>query len=134
MTKMTSKYVGGLRTENTHLQSGNRIITDAPLDNHGKGEAFSPTDLLATALCDCIFTITGITAQTYNFSIDGATAQIEKIMNESPRRVAEVKIDFDYSMCNLNEKQQTIIKRIPDTCPVSRSLSPEVKQTITFKF
>ena len=134
MTKMTSKYVGGLRTENTHLQSGNRIITDAPLDNHGKGEAFSPTDLLATALCDCIFTITGITAQTYNFSIDGATAQIEKIMNESPRRVAEVKIDFDYSMCNLNEKQQTIVKRIPDTCPVSRSLSPEVKQTITFKF
>ncbi|MBQ4476182.1 MAG: hypothetical protein II935_08310, partial [Bacteroidales bacterium] len=67
-------------------------------------------------------------------SIDGATAQIEKIMNESPRRVAEVKIDFDYSMCNLNEKQQTIIRRIPDTCPVSRSLSPEVKQTITFKF
>ncbi|MCF0206194.1 MAG: OsmC family protein [Bacteroidales bacterium] len=134
MTKMTSKYVGGLRTENTHLQSGSKLITDAPLDNHGKGEAFSPTDLLATALCDCIFTITGITAETYGFSIDGATAEIEKIMNDSPRRVAEVIINFDYSMCSLNEKQRTIIQRIPDTCPVSRSLSSDVKQTINFKF
>lgn len=134
MTKMISKYMGNLRTENTHLQSGNKIITDAPLDNNGKGEAFSPTDLVATALCDCIFTITGITARTYDFSIDGATAEIEKTMQENPRRIAQVSINFDYSMCNLTEKQQTIIKRIPETCPVSRSLHPDVKQVITFKF
>ena len=79
MTKMTSKYVGGLSTENTHLQSGNRIITDAPLDNHGKGEAFSPTDLLATALCDCIFTITGITAQTYNFRLTAQPLRLKRL-------------------------------------------------------
>lgn len=131
---MLSTYKGNLRTENTHLQSGTTIITDAPLDNHGRGEAFSPTDLLATALCDCIFTIIGITAETYNFSIDGAKAEIEKIMNDNPRRVKEVIINFDFSMCQLNEKQQVIVKRIPETCPVSRSLSPEVKQTINFKF
>ncbi len=128
-------YLGNLRTLNTHVRSGMQIITDAPIDNKGNGEAFSPTDIVAIALCSCILTISGQAAKEHNFSIDGVTAKTTKIMAQLPlRRIAEIIIEFDFSMCHLNEKNQNIIKKIPSICPVSLSLHPDIKQTIHFKF
>ena len=94
----TSKviYLGGLRTNSTHLQSGIEIITDAPLDNQGKGEAFSPTDLMATSLANCMLTIMGIAARTHEIDIDGTTAEVTKIMAAEPRRVAEIHINLHF--------------------------------------
>ncbi len=128
-------YTGKLRTENLHVRSGQIVITDAPIDNKGKGEAFSPTDLVATGLCNCILTIMGITAQEHGFSIDGAKAKTTKVMAQLPlRRIAEINIEYDFSMCTLTEKQIALIKKVPSLCPVSLSLDKEVKQNITFKF
>src|SRR5512133_1301131 len=89
-------YKGDLRTEMTHVRSGSVIITDAPPDNKGKGEYFSPTDLVASALGSCIFTIMGIAAREHGFSIDGSTCAITKIMTEKPRKIGEIKIKFDF--------------------------------------
>ncbi len=132
----TSKivYTGNLRTHNTHLQSSATVITDAPVDNRGKGEAFSPTDLMSTSLCNCILTIMGIKAVDSGFSIDGATAEMTKIMADNPRRVAEIQIKFDFSMLELTEKQQRILKAVPAISPVALSLHPDVKQNISFRF
>jgi putative redox protein len=127
-------YTGQLRTEAIHVQSGNKLITDAPTDNQGKGETFSPTDLLATSLSSCIFTIMGIRAKESGFSIDGATAKTWKIMSENPRRVAEVKIEYDFSMCDLNDKQKKILQGLVKVSPVPLSLHDETKQNITLKF
>lgn len=126
-------YQGKLRTLNTHVRSGQQIVTDAPVDNNGKGEAFSPTDMVATALCDCILTIAGIIAEQHGFSIDGAKATTTKVMAKyPPRRIAEIYIEIDLSSAQLNEKQRRIISGVPDICPVSLSLHPEIKQNINF--
>ena len=109
METIRTTYTGQLRTEAIHVQSGNKLITDAPTDNHGKGETFSPTDLLATSLASCIFTIMGIKAEASGFNIDGATAKTWKIMSENPRRVAEVKIEFDFSISSFNSISGFII-------------------------
>jgi putative redox protein len=127
-------YLGDLRTEATHLQSGNKIITDAPTDNHGKGEYFSPTDLLATSLGSCILTIMGIKAQANGFNIDGAIVNTWKIMSENPRRVAEVKMEFDFTMCKLSEKDRNILERLVKISPVPLSLHDETRQTAILKF
>ncbi len=128
-------YIGNLRTENLHLKSGQKIITDAPTDNNGKGEAFSPTDLVSVALCDCILTIMGISAQRHGFSIDGVKAKTTKVMAQKPlRRIAEIKIEFDFSTCSLTEKQIKLLEKVPSLCPVSLSLSKDVKQEIIFKY
>ena len=127
-------YLGGLRTEAVHVRSGNKLITDAPVDNHGKGETFSPTDLLATSLASCILTIMGIKAEANEFNIDGATAKTWKIMGENPRRVAEVKIEYDFSMCTLTEKEKTILRNLVKVSPVPLSLHDETKQTVSLKF
>lgn len=131
----TSKvtYLGDLRTEAVHLASGNKIITDAPLDNQGKGEFFSPTDLLATVLASCMLTIMGITARQYKFSIDGATAEVTKIMGSEPRRVAEVVIDY-YFHAGLTEKDKKFIQAAVNNCPVGKSVHPELKQTIHLNY
>ncbi|HKK69332.1 MAG TPA: OsmC family protein [Bacteroidales bacterium] len=133
---ITSKieYLGNLRTKNEHVQSGNKLITDAPTDNHGKGEAFSPTDLMSTSLVNCIFTIMGIKSDEAGFSIKGAKAEMEKIMAANPRRVAEIKINFDFSMLELNEQQKSLIESIPAISPVALSLHPDVKQTVNLQF
>ncbi|GAB4299819.1 MAG: OsmC family protein [Marinilabiliales bacterium] len=132
----TSKvvYKGDLRTEMTHLNSGNIVITDAPVDNHGKGEAFSPTDLLATSLASCILTITGINARENNYNIDGAEAMVTKVMYDNPRRVGEIIIDFTFKDNGLSNKDKTRIKNIVNTCPVAKSLNPDIKIIINFKF
>ncbi len=132
----TSKitYTGDLRTNSVHLKSGVEIITDAPVDNQGKGEAFSPTDLLATSLGNCMLTIVGIAARTQGFSIDGTTAEITKIMGENPRRVTEILINLQFPANNYSEKEREIIERSARTCPVAFSLHPDIKQEITFGF
>ena len=127
-------YTGQLRTEAVHVRSGNKLITDAPVDNHGKGETFSPTDLLATSLASCIFTIMGIKAEAAGFSIDGATAKTWKIMSENPRRVAEVKIEYDFSMCDLTDKQKRLLEGLIKVSPVPLSLHPETKQNVSITF
>jgi len=134
METIRTTYTGQLRTEAIHVQSGNKLITDAPTDNKGKGETFSPTDLLATSLASCIFTIMGIKAEEAGFSIDGATAKTWKIMSENPRRVAEVKIEFDFSMLNLKDEQKELMQSLVKVSPVPLSLHLDTKQNVSLKF
>jgi putative redox protein len=135
-TMATSKitYKGGLRTTSVHERSGNEIITDAPVDNKGKGEAFSPTDLLATSLGNCMLTIVGIAANEHGFSIDGATCEITKIMAENPRRVSEIVVNFQFPSNAYSDKDKKIIERSAHTCPVALSLHPDLKQTVSFNY
>ncbi|MBC8985722.1 OsmC family protein [Pedobacter sp. N36a] len=132
----TSKitYNGGLRTTSVHERSGNEIITDAPVDNQGKGEAFSPTDLLATSLGNCMLTIVGIASASHGFSIDGATAEVTKIMAENPRRVSEILVNFQFPANGYSDKDKTIIERSAHTCPVAMSLHPDIKQRVSFNY
>lgn len=132
----TSKitYNGGLRTTSIHQRSGNEIITDAPVDNKGKGEAFSPTDLLATSLGNCMLTIVGIAATEHGFNIDGTICDITKIMAENPRRVAEIVVDFQFPANDYSDKVKTIIERSANTCPVMFSLHPDIKKTVSFNY
>lgn len=127
-------YKGNLRTEATHLQSGNTIITDAPLDNSGKGEAFSPTDLLATSLGCCMLTIMGIVAGRNNINIDGTSIEITKIMVPEPRRVGEIIVEFTMPKNNFSDKEKTLLEHAAHTCPVAKSLSTELKQTVIFNY
>lgn len=131
MATIKTTYLGGLRTEATHLQSGTSIITDAPVDNRGKGEAFSPTDLLAEALAGCILTTMGIAADVHGFNIDNTTAEVTKIMAPNPRRVAEVVVDLKFPQA-YSEKEMKILEIAATTCPVHISLHPDVKKTINF--
>jgi uncharacterized OsmC-like protein len=127
-------YKGELRTEALHVRSGNKITTDAPPDNKGKGEYFSPTDLVATALGSCIFTIMGIAAREHSFSIDGASCRITKIMAENPRRIGEIRIVFDFTGNEYTDKQKKILDYCVKTCPVSLSLNPGINQNVTLNF
>lgn len=132
----TSKitYKGDLRTEAVHLYSNNSIITDAPLDNQGKAEAFSPTDLVATALVSCMFTIIGIKARDSGFCIDNATAKATKIMADSPRKIKEIIIEFDFTNHQYSNKEKKMIENSAKVCPVALSLATDIKQTLTFNF
>ena len=134
MATIQTTYLGDLRTEATHIQSGNVIITDAPLDNEGKGEAFSPSDLLTSALGSCMLTIMGITAREQDINIDGTTCSITKIMASDPRRVSEVQITFNFPQGNYSEKDKTILKRSAETCPVAKSVHPDLIQNLVFNF
>ncbi|MFM9026722.1 MAG: OsmC family protein, partial [Bacteroidota bacterium] len=117
METIRTTYLGELRTEAVHLQSGTRLITDAPVDNQGKGESFSPTDLLATALGSCMLTIMGIAARTHAISLEGTTMRITKYMVSEPRRVKEILVEFDFPEMNFTEKQKTILEHAARTCP-----------------
>ena len=132
----TSKitYLGDLRTEAVHLQSGTKIITDAPLDNHGKGEAFSPTDLMSTSLGSCMLTIMGIVAKRDNINIDGTTIDLTKIMESNPRRVSEIIVEFQMPKKNYTDKEKQLLENAARTCPVAQSLKAELKQTIIFNY
>ena len=125
------KYKGELRTEAVHLKSGKTIITDAPVDNQGKGEAFSPTDLVATALGSCMITIMGIVAEREGIILNGTTAEVEKVMATSPRRIGEVKIKIKFIQ-KLNRDQKDKLERAAKSCPVSGSLSENLKETVEF--
>ena len=127
-------YTGELRTQATHLASQNTIITDAPVDNNGKGEAFSPTDLLAASLGSCMLTIMGIAANTHGFSIDGTKISINKIMVANPRRIGEIVINFTFPLNSYNEKEKLLIEKAAATCPVALSLHPDLIQTVNFNW
>lgn len=128
----TSKviYQGGLRCTAEHLSSGVQIISDAPTDNHGRGEAFSPTDLTSTSLALCMLTIIGISAPVHGFSIDGAEADVTKVMASDPRRISEIIVELTFPANNYSDKQKHIIEHITRTCPVALSLHPDIKQTV----
>jgi uncharacterized OsmC-like protein len=130
MATVHSKYMGDLRTEATHLRSGTRLITDAPIDNQGKGEFFSPTDLVATALGSCMITIMGIAAREHNFSIEGANWEVTKIMADNPRRISEIIVELTFPPNNYTQQQKRILEHISRTCPVALSLHPELRQTV----
>jgi len=134
METVRTKYKGDLRTEAVHLRSGSVIVTDAPVDNKGKGENFSPTDMVAAALGSCIFTIMGIAAREHGFSIDGSSCRITKIMTENPRKIGEIKIDFDMTAIDYTEKKKKILENCVKTCPVARSLHESVFQNVTLIF
>ncbi len=128
------EYSGDLRTKSTHVKSGITIITDAPTDNHGKGEAFSPTDLLCSSLASCMMTLMGIAAKSHNFPFTKATIEVTKVMAENPRRVAEIICKVKVGDTGYGEKEVRILKVAALTCPVSKSLHPEIKQDISFEF
>ena len=130
---MTSSvtYIGDLRTEATHVRSGEKIITDAPVDNEGKGATFSPTDLAATSLATCMLTIMGIAAKKRNIDMTGTTADVTKVMSANPRRISEIMIDIQFPE-NVAEKDRTILKRVAEHCPVGNSLSTDLIETVNF--
>ena len=132
---MTSKitYLGDLRTTSTHLQSGTEILSDAPIDNNGKGEAFSPTDLVANALGSCMLTIMGIKARDMAIAIEDSTASVTKIMQAEPRRISAIEIVFDMNYAP-DEKTKAILERAAMTCPVFLSLNTEIEKRITFNW
>ncbi len=134
MATVQTKYLGGLRTESVHLQSGNTLITDAPTDNQGRGEAFSPTDLLATAYGACVLTIMGIAARTHGFNIDGAQVHTTKVMGTNPRRIVELITEIVLPHNNYSAKERKIIELTAKECPVYNSLHPDMKKTVTFKY
>ncbi len=134
---MTSQiiYEGNLRTVATHLQSGTVLETDAPTDNQGKGERFSPTDLVATALGNCMLTIMGIKAKDLQVNLEGTKIDITKIMTAHPRKIGEIKVLINFpENVKADEKQRTILERAAITCPVFESLHPDMKKDVEFKW
>ncbi len=132
---MTSEiiYKGALRTEAKHLQSNTIIETDAPTDNQGKGERFSPTDLMATSLGSCMLTIMGIKARDMNVLLDGTEVSIHKKMKSEPRRVGSIDVKFNFpAHLNLDEKTKTILERAAITCPVAKSIHPDIELNVDF--
>ncbi len=134
MVSMKAIYMGGLRTEVEHLKSGNKVITDAPPDNNGRGEAFSPTDLTCASLNSCMMTLMGILAERENINLTGLRSEIVKIMAASPRKIEEVQITFTHDNLIATDIQKEKLKRAALTCPVALSMSEELKQTIAFNF
>ncbi|MFO0321802.1 MAG: OsmC family protein [Bacteroidota bacterium] len=133
MTKINVTYQGELRTEAIHLQSNKIILTDAPKDNHGKGEAFSPTDLVASALASCMMSIMGIVSLKEGItSIDGTIAEVTKVMITDPRRIGEIQIKLIFPKKDFTDKEKKIYEHAALTCPVAKSLHPDLKQTIEF--
>ena len=134
MPSMSGEYLGGLRTEDTHQLSGNKIITDAPPDNNGKGEAFSPTDLVCAALSSCMMTLMGILAEREGINLTGLKSEITKIMSSNPRRIAEIQITFSHPHLQASDVQKQKLKNAALTCPVALSLGEGLKQSIHFNF
>ena len=129
-----NKYVGELRTESTHLKSSDVIITDAPTDNNGKGDAFSPTDLVASALCSCMTTVMGICAEKNNFELPRSTANVTKIMESHPRRISKIIIEINFNKNNLSDQQTEKLIAVAKGCPVAQSLSSDLIQEVKFNF
>ena len=131
----TSKvtYLGDLRTSSIHLASGSEIISDAPIDNNGKGEAFSPTDTVANALASCMFTVMGIKARDLEIDLSNSTAEVTKIMGTEPRRITEIHVAFTLNV-EVSEKIKTILEKTAMTCPVFNSLHLDIKKEIIFNW
>ena len=132
---MTSKvtYLGELRTSSIHIQSGSEILTDAPTDNHGKGEAFSPTDLLATALGSCMVSLMAIKSKDLNLNLEDSTVEVTKIMQSEPRKIAKIIIIMNMEVA-VDQRMKLILERTAMTCPVLLSLNPDIEKEITFNW
>ena len=130
---MTSvvNYLGNLRTESVHISSNDKIVTDAPTDNNGKGEAFSPTDLVASSLSSCILTVIGIVSKQIKYDLTNTTSSVKKIMGDNPRRIVEIEVKIEFSQ-STDSKKRAIIEKTALNCPVAKSLHPDIKQTISF--
>lgn len=133
MATSSIEYVGDLRTICIHLQSGTQILTDAPTDNHGKGEAFSPTDLVATALGSCMVSIMAIKSKDLEVDLKDSTVSITKIMQAEPRKIAKIIVELNMSI-DTSEKNKTIMERSAMTCPVLLSLHPDIEKEVTFNW
>ena len=125
-------YEGDLRTVATHLQSGSVIETDAPLDNQGKAQRFSPSDLVATALGSCMMTVMGIKARSMKLDLKGTEIEITKVMASEPRRISEIHATLKFPPNNFTDKEKTVLENTAKTCPVALSLHPDIKQELVF--
>lgn len=132
---MTSKvtYLGDLRTSSVHVRSGSEIISDAPPDNNGKGEAFSPSDMVANALASCMLTIMGIKARDMHVDLAGSTAEVTKHMQPEPRKISRIEVYFNMTLAP-DEKTRTILERSALACPVYLSLHPDIEKVVTFSW
>ena len=133
---MTSKivYEGNLRTRLTHLYSGTEVLNDAPIDNQGLAQAFSPTDMVATALGSCMITLMGLKARDMNLDLKGTEAEITKVMASDPRRISEVQVVLKFPKNTFSDKEKTILENTARTCPVAKSIHPDILQNVTFKW
>lgn len=131
---ITSKvtYLGNLRTSSVHIKSGSEILSDAPVDNNGRGETFSPTDMVANALAACMITIMGIKAADLDIELTGSTAEVTKIMQQEPRKIAKIEVVLNMQSNNTDAKNRTILERSAMTCPVFLSLHPDIDKSIRF--
>ncbi len=129
-----TKYLKDLRCESVHVKSGAHLITDAPVDNNGKGSSFSPTDLLATSLASCMLTIMGIVAQRHGLNIDNTKCEVTKIMSAAPRKVAEIIVTFTFAKNNFSENEKKLLEHAAHTCPVALSLHPDLEKKVIFNF
>lgn len=127
MITSTVEYLGGLRTSCTHVQSQTKIITDAPVDNKGKGEAFSPTDLLATSYASCMITIMGIFCENHEINFQHAKADVTKIMEANPRRVGKIVLKMDFTGNNWDEETAERVIRAGKACPVAKTLGDNIE-------
>jgi putative redox protein len=134
MATIKSSYLGNLRTHSEHLQSGTELLTDAPIDNNGKGEAFSPTDLVSSALGSCMVTIMGIVGERNGVSLEGLNWEVTKVMQASPRKIQEIVVDFSWEKPVADPTLIQKLKNAALTCPVALSLDPSIKQTVNFNF
>lgn len=134
MATITLNYMGQLRTEVIHVKSDTKLITDAPTDNQGKGESFSPTDLLCVSLATCMLTIMGISIQNHNMRIGEITSEVTKHMSSNPRRVSGIDIVFSFTNHVLSEKEKSVLKIAAETCPVALSISNNTAVNLSFKW
>lgn len=134
MATIKSSYKGSLRTSATHIKSGNEFLTDAPVDNNGKGETFSPTDTVAAALGSCMMTVMAIAGEKKGINMSGMRLETTKVMSASPRRIDALQVEFHWDDCSASEKEREWLKDIGRNCPVALSLHPELRQEITFSF
>ncbi len=134
MITLTTSYRGALRTENVHTRSGSLVITDAPVDNQGKGEAFSPTDLVCTALSSCMLTTMAIVADREKIDLKDLQTEVVKIMGSAPRKISEIQMVLSHPTLQATEIQKQKLKNAALTCPVALSLHESIKQTVVFNF
>jgi uncharacterized OsmC-like protein len=132
---MTSKvtYLGGLRTVSKHIFSGTEVLSDAPTDNHGKGEAFSPTDMVANSLATCILTTMAIKAGSMEIDLSGSSAEVTKSMQPEPRRIAKIRVVLQMKG-TADARSRDILERVGHSCPVARSLHPDIEQDVEFQW
>lgn len=129
----TTEYLDELRTQSKHIRSGQTLITDAPTDNEGKGEAFSPTDLLSTSLSNCMMTLMGITAKKHGFDFGGATAHTSKEMLSNPRRVGKISVSLEL-LGEYSDRERRLLETAAINCPVAKSLHPDIAQEVEFHY